>query len=506
MRKILYLTIILSAGLITSCKKDHNNNNTTTTSYINLVKDSIYYYEKEDYLWFDAIPAYNTFNPRSYSGSTDYAALGNEITAISQLKINSATGKPYEYYTLSPGEAKYSFIDDGTTTASLGGSNADFGFEPKYAAANDLRIKYVYPGSPADVAGLKRGYEITSINGNTSLNGTSSSAINYIVKAIYYSTSITMTVLKPDNTTATVNFNTAAYTVNPVLTYKVLNEGSGHVVGYIVFNSFTDLANAQPKLDQAFNYFITNSVNDLVVDLRYNGGGAAETAEYLDNLIVPEAKSNTLMYTQHFNSNLLNGNSPLFDKRFGSTKTDFQPENNQWGFSKKLSLAVNRVFFIVTGGTASSSELTINNLRPEMDVELVGDTTYGKPVGEYPIALGSDGKYTLYSPQVYVTNSANQGDYYAGMTPGSGSYKGFLAGNNVFRDGDDVTKDFGDPTENMLAHTLNYVKTGTYAINKPQVQSLLAGKQLFTIGQQKALVRQMDQHKFKALVINKKHK
>src|ERR1700712_5795100 len=117
MRKIFYLTIVLSEGLIASCKKEHN----TPTSYINLDKDSIYYYENEDYLWFDAIPAYNTFNPRSYTGSTDYAALGNEINAISQLKINPATGKPYEYYTNDPGEAKYSFIDDGTTTASLGG-------------------------------------------------------------------------------------------------------------------------------------------------------------------------------------------------------------------------------------------------------------------------------------------------------------------------------------------------------------------------------------------------
>jgi C-terminal processing protease CtpA/Prc len=308
-----------------------------------------------------------------------------------------------------------------------------------------------------------------------------------------------MTLLKPDNTTITANFSTATYTVNPVLTYKVFNEGSGHVVGYVVFNSFTSLDNAQPKLDEAFNYFITNGVNDLVVDLRYNGGGDAETAEYLDDLIVPAAKTNTLMYTQYFNSNLLNGKSPLFNKRFGTTTTDFQPENNQWGFSKKLSLAVNRVFFIVTSSTASSSELTINNLRPEMDVELVGDTTYGKPVGEYPISLGSDGRYILYSPQVYVENSANQGDYYAGMAPGSSLYKGHLAG-------DDITKDFGDSTEKLLSLALNYVKTGTYAINKPQVQSLLAGKQMFSIAQQKAISRKMDQHKFKVMVVHRKHK
>ena len=499
MRKILYLTIILSAGLIASCKKDHNNNNNTTASYINLDKDSIYYYEKEDYLWFDALPAYNKFNPRSYTGSTDFEALGNEINAISQLKINPATGKPYEYYTQDPGTAKYSFIDDGTTTASLGGSNADFGFEPIYIAENDLRVKYVYPGSPADVAGIKRGYEIMSINGTTNLDGASNSTINFIVNAVYYSNSITMVIKKYDNTTFTATFNTATYTVNPVLTYKVFNEGSGHVVGYVAFNSFTAIANAQPKLDEAFNYFISNGVTDVVVDLRYNGGGDGETAEYLDDLIAPSSTTGSLMYTTYFNSNLQGGKSPLIDKKFGFTTADFAPSNNQVGFNKALSLNVNRVFFIVTGATASSSELTINNLRPKLDVELVGDTTYGKPVGEIPIPLGSDGKYILYSPQIYVENSANQGDYYAGMAPGSPSYKGYLAG-------DDVTKDFGDSTESLLAHALNYVKTGTYAINKPQVQSLLSGKQLFTMPQQKAIARKMDQHKFKALVIHKRHK
>lgn len=205
------------------------------------------------------------------------------------------------------------------------------------------------------------------------------------------------------------------------------------------------------------------------------------------------------MYTTYFNSNLQSGKSPLIDKKFGFVPADFKPENNQVGFAKALSLNATRVFFIVTSATASSSELTINNLRPAMDVQLVGDTTYGKPVGEIPIPLGSDGKYILYSPQIYVENSANQGDYYAGMTPGSGGYKGLLAG-------DDVTKDFGDSTELLLSAALHYVKTGTYAINKPQVQSLLAGKQLFTMQQQKAIVRKMEQHKFKPLVINKKHK
>jgi carboxyl-terminal processing protease len=485
MRKLIYLSIILIPGLLSSCKKDHKNAATS----LNLIQDSIYYYEKEDYLWFDAIPDYSTFNPRSYGGSSDLGALTKELTAISQLKINPATGKPYEYYPLSPGEAKYSFVDDGTQTASLNGSNNDFGFQPIYIANNDLRVKFVNPGSPADQAGIKRGYRITSINSTTDLSYDGTTA-NFVINAVYYSTNIKMVLTKYDGTTLTVNLNTAAYTVNPVLNYKIFDLGNGHKVGYLAFGSFTTLANAQPQLNTVFNTFISNGVNDLVVDIRYNGGGEGATAEYLDDLIVPASKSNTLMYTTYFNTNLQNDHYPLLAKKYAISPSDFKPANNQTNFTKALSLGLSRVFFIVTDETASSSELTINNLRPEMDVELIGDTTYGKPVGEIPIPISN---YILYSPQLSVENSANQGDYYTGMAPGSANYKGLLAA-------DDVTKDFGDSTEMLLAHALNFVKNDTYSITGPKIQSLNS-KKSFSIYQAKAVNRSIDVHKLKGMIL-----
>jgi carboxyl-terminal processing protease len=324
MRKLLYVTLLLLAGLFSSCGK----NSSSTVTYLNQLQDSVYYYEKEDYLWNDAIPSYNAFDPRSYNGSNDLAALSGELTAISQLKINPTTGKPYEYYPPAPGTAKYSFIDNGTTSGLLAGTNDDFGFEPLYIADNDLRVKFVYAGSPADMAGIKRGYQITSINGSTDLSSDDGDNVNTVINAVYYSKSITMTLLKPDNTTLSVTLNTAVYTVNPVLDYQVYNEGNGHIVGYIVFNSFTDIANAQPVLEQAFNYFIAQGVNDLVVDLRYNGGGEQTTAAYLDNLIVPSTKSGSAMYTDFYTGNLQNGTAPLFYKKFGYNKSEFSPANN----------------------------------------------------------------------------------------------------------------------------------------------------------------------------------
>jgi len=494
MKKLLCPLVLLLAGLLHSCSKD----NTTTITYLNHLQDSVYYYEKEDYLWNDAIPAYNAFDPRSYNGSNAQAALSGELIAISQLKINPATGKPYEYYPPSPGTAKYSFIDNGTTSSLLAGQNDDFGFEPLYIADGDLRVKFVYAGSPADVAGIKRGYQITSINGSTDLSSDDAGNVNTVINAVYYSKTITMTLLKPDNTTLTVTLNIAVYTVNPVLDYQVYNEGSGHTVGYIVFNSFTDIANAQPVLDQAFNYFIAQGINDLVVDLRYNGGGEQTTAAYLDNLIVPAAKSGTAMYTDYFNTNLQNGTAPLFYKKFGDSKSNFSPANNTVNFAKALSLALNRVFFIVTGATASSAELTINNLRPTLTVNLIGDTTYGKPVGEIPISMGT-GQYIIFSPQFYVENGAGQGNYYTGFAPNSTDFPGILAA-------DDVTKYFGDTTEMLLAHALNYIKTGTFALNRPQLQNLPNGTQLFSMQKLKAISRKMDHYPHKEMVMDKKKK
>jgi carboxyl-terminal processing protease len=498
MKRLFYLSVMLVAGLLTGCKKDNKtpvpSSPSKTGTTLQLIQDSIYLYEKEDYLWFDAIPSYAVFNPRSYTGATDQDALTNEINAISQLKINPSTNLPYEYYPADPGVAKYSFVDDGTETASLNGTNGDFGFEPLYNTYTDLRVKYVYPGSPADLAGLKRGYQITSINGNTDLTYDGGSNVNFVINAVYYSQTITMTLLKPDNTSFSVTLTATSYTVNPVLFYNTYNEGNGNIAGYLVFNSFTTLTNAQPQLNTAFNYFITNGVNDVIVDLRYNGGGEVATAEYMDDLIVPAAKTNTLMYTDYFNSSLQANNYKLLGLKYTLSAGDFLPQNNKTTFTKALTLAVNHVLFIVTNATASSAELTINNLRPEMDVQLVGDTTYGKPVAEIPIPINN---YVLYSPQFYVENSANQGDYYSGMAPGSTLFPGKL-------DYDDVTKNFGDTTERLLSDALNFVKTGSYAIKGPQVQSISKAKATFSLYQSRMMALKMEpRKKFKAMVLDK---
>ncbi|RYE22605.1 MAG: hypothetical protein EOP42_24215, partial [Sphingobacteriaceae bacterium] len=380
---------------------------------------------------------------------------------------------------------------------SLGGTNGDFGFRPTWIATSDLRIQFVYPGSPADKAGVTRGYQIVKINNNTSLSydGTSSTPTNYnfVVNAFFNSATISMTLQRPDNTTFDVTLNTANYTVNPVLKYKVLDLGNSKKLGYIVFNSFTTPDNAKAYLDAAFNSFTAGGITDLVVDLRYNGGGSVATAEYLSNLIVPLAKTNTVMYTSYYNDKLQNDKYPLLAKKYRINAGDFKPANNQAKFTKAGSLNINRVFFIVSGNTASASELTINNLIPEMNVQLIGKTTYGKPVGFFAIPIGA---YELYTPEFETKNSANAGGYYAGMTPGSATYPGVDAN-------DDVTHDFGDVNEAMLARAISYTTKGTYSVSPAiTTQSIGKGKQL-SEEQLNSIVHDFSKNEVKIMISNK---
>lgn len=480
MKKILYFTIILSASLLSACKKDH------VASSLDLVKDSVYYYSAEAYLWNYALPSYNSFKPRGYTGKDDITALTSEVDGLSQYAINPTTNLPYEYSPSNKGAAKYSFIDDGSVSTELGGTNQDYGFSVSYQDRDDLRVKYVFANSAADKAGLKRGYQITKINGSTAIDYDNN--VNTVVNAIFYSKTVTLTLQKPDNTTFDVSLAVGTYTSNPVLTYKVLDNGAGKKVGYIVFNTFTVPQNASPLLQAAFNSFTQAGITELVVDLRYNGGGSVATAEILDNYIVPPSKNGTQMYTYYYNDKLQKDIHPLLSNLYKIDKGDFLPENNRVAFAKLGSLNLSRVFFIVTGSTASASELTINNLIPEMDVKLIGMTSYGKPVGFFAIDIN---KYQLYVPEFETKNSANKGGYYAGMTPGSADYPGK-------EDYDDLTKDFGDPTEVLLQHALNFISTGTYDVARPKVQSLSMSKQ-----QMRDMSIKLDDHKFNGMIGNK---
>jgi C-terminal processing protease CtpA/Prc len=378
-----------------------------------------------------------------------------ELYIITQLKTNPATGYAYEYSGY-PGTSKYSFIDDGSLTGgrlgtvSLTDKGDDFGLT--ISASTDVRIRYVNPNSAAAAAGLKRGYQITAVNDNP----VSPASYTYIETALA-GNSLSLSYIDDKGVSRSAKLTQYNYTTSPVLKDTVLTTGSSKV-GYLAFSRFSSMTTAQAPLEAAFSTFATAGVSSLIIDLRYNGGGYTQTAEEMANLIAPSSLNSKVMYIEYFNDLLQNGKAPILKQQLyldanGNTinynghkatyaDLDYSISRNTYKFSKKGSLeSVKQVIFIVSGNTASASELVINSLKPYLPVKLVGQQTYGKPVGFFGIKIDA---YTVYMSNFYMQNANGNGDYFQGMTPDISA-------------SDDVTHDFGDPSESCIAAALNYI-------------------------------------------------
>jgi len=520
MKKLFYLILIFSVAGMAACKKDKNSGNNpsktdTATTKLQISQDSVYLYAKEIYYWNSFLPDYKSFDPRQYTqGSTDIDKLTAEIDAYTQLSKNPLNGNlPYEYDDFNPGSSKYSFIDDGDVNSELNATKGDYGFNYFYNTVDDIRVSLIYAGSPAAQAGLSRGDQIIAINGSTAINITNGNdpandaGYKFVSNALNNTSTVTLQIRKVSGSTVTVTLNAKTYTLNPLIyanTYKV--GSAGKVAGYMVFNVFTSPEVAQPKLDSVFNAFASAGVTDLVIDLRYNGGGDVRTSTYLSNLIAPSSASGSVMNTTYWTANLQNDAYPNLKKNLGDFGPGyFKPTNAAQieKFAKAGPVNVNRVFFIVTGNTASASELTINNLRPKMDVQLIGKTTYGKPVG-FLSNLIIKGQY-FYTPEFEIKNSANEGGYYLGMTPqGATPNGGIYAG---LSDDDDLTKAFGDRTEGLLNDALTYIQTNAYpqSSTKQTIQSLSTGRILSSEQRNKLAVKTNSQ-RLHGMYINLKGK
>ena len=463
----------------------------TTGTRTELTKDSIFLYAKETYFWNDALPTVAAFNGRSF---TDFE---KELDAIMAFKI--VNGKTID---------KYSFLDDGSLASELGGQAGDYGFSARFnnGNLNDLRVKFVNGGSPAASSNVKRGQQIININGRTDLNGSNDATLSFLNDAIFGNkASIAMSLKNLDGSIINVTVTRGSYSLNPILFKKVYTVGLKKV-GYLVFNSFT--TNATDSLVKTFARFSSEGISEVIVDLRYNGGGSVSTAVDLTNLIAPSSANGGVMFTTYWTKTMQDGNAkilaykPALDE-FGKlipynkgvngkylTFADYNYEPTEAAGNidrfKKIGAAnLTRAYFIVAGGTASASELVINNLRPVMDVKLIGKKTYGKPVGFFAITID---KLDMYIPQFQTKNSLDYGDYFDGML--------------VDKDAlDDMSKDFGDPTETSLANALSYSATGAFLSTQPNNRiSSVGSVSQYEVDRVNA---QLSAHEFKGMVLNR---
>jgi len=517
--KNVLLAAVLCTALISSCKKNEPLAPTEpvdTTSVpgtgtrAELTKDSIFLYAKQIYLWNDALPTYGVFKPRQYnSASNDLDNYEAELFAITQIPKNPATGKSYEFNPDNPEFPKYSAITDITTNNSaqafvakeradveLDGTGYDIGILGlnKIGPNNNyyIYVRAVFQNSPADKAGLTRGTIITKVNGRSI--GTNFNAEVNSINSLFDETRTSSTVsgIKTDGSTFTdIVLNKVKYTSSPVYKTNTLTVGTKKI-GYLALARFSTLQNnAKAPLDAAFNAFVAEGVTDLVIDLRYNGGGFVSTAEYLINLIAPASATGTMFIeyynqlmrpfnssTQKNNATIL-ANQPLLDEndkpQYNANGTlitynniNFSPASNTTLMSKKGNLNnVTNVVFLVSGNTASASELVINSLKPYMTVKLVGEKTYGKPVGFFPIRL--ENRYDVYMSLFETKNSRDEGGYFDGITPD-------LVDNNTINFYDDPTHDFGDPNESYLKNAIGLIAPSAAGKSSSAIMSIRGKK------------------------------
>ena len=384
-----------------------------------LLKDSSLSQSRDIYLWNDQIPA--TFDARSHA---DPAAV---MTAIRPYSFEPGFGTPVDKWSFAMKKTEWDLVSGGMG-ALIGGTTpeaGDFGLSVFFRAEGDLRVRLVEPYSPSGLAGIRRGWRITKINGNSNIN-TSGSSI--IVDNVYYSASTSFEFTRPDGTTITTTLNAGHYTEKPVYLDTVYNIGS-QKIGYLVFNSF--LGNQEKisaEFDRVFSKFAAAQVTDVVMDLRYNGGGYVSLAEKLANYLAPSSANGGVMMKQIYNAQNKQHNETTFIQKTGS-------------------IQLSKIYFIVTKSTASASELLINTLKPYLSVRLIGPTnTHGKPVGFYPVSVGD----WYVFPVSFKTNNKND----------EGSYFNGLPVNAIIADG--LDKDWGDTKESCLAAAIKNITTGTY--------------------------------------------
>jgi C-terminal processing protease CtpA/Prc len=299
-----------------------------------------------------------------------------------------------------------------------------YGIGLKLVDFDRVRITQVFGGSPAAAAGLARGDEITALDGRAvgdilAAEGSLDDAFGADALGV----ATTIDYLDGGGIARQVTLEKAWITIETV-SLATTFEDTGQSVGYLVFRNFVEPSFA--ALDTAFAAFEATGVTALVLDLRYNGGGLISVAQYLAGLVGGTRTA-----------------GEVFARRVHNARNASLNETQRFS-DEPHALDLAQVVIIASPATASASELVINALRPFIAVTLVGDTTFGKPVGAYAYPFCD--KVAL--PTAFTNlNALNEGDFFAGFAPDCAA-------------ADDLDRPLGDPAEASLAEALHVVEHG----------------------------------------------
>ncbi|TDE11538.1 S41 family peptidase [Dyadobacter psychrotolerans] len=394
--KRIFLVMLL-AGVLYACK-DKVVEPATETQTNKWILEQMNYW----YYWNDKIPASPdmTLEPSAF-----FTSLLN--------KYDAAT---------NPDGDRFSWIQESADelTSSLNGNSKTTGMDYKlvYYPRNTTNVVgivlYTLPNSPASKAGIRRGDVFTSVNDQKLTSTNYSQLLNASGTLSFTFGSITDDGTITEGTTKK-SLEKLSIQEDPVY-YDTTFQFGANKVAYLVYHHFVrgpdSVKNSvayDQKLETVFARFKANNVNSLILDLRYNGGGYVSSATNLASLI-GKVTTNDVFYYKEYNKTV----TPVLEKQYGANfffeKFQSKPQN--------IGSSLNNFIILVSGNSASASELVINGLKPFMNVTLVGAKTYGKNVGSITITGEDEGiKWGLQPIVTKSFNSLRKSDYSVGFTP-----------------------------------------------------------------------------------------
>ncbi len=427
MRKLF---IVLIAVFISACSSGSGDGGIPVSSCsIDGQKQFVLDAMREWYFWNDLLPADVDIN--QFATPDDLLLF---LTSFSpDLTPNDGIDNPVDRFSfINSAQADQAFFGEGKFEG--------FGFSSRFLAADDLRFTRVFFDSPANRAGLARGQRILELNGRTIAEIQAAEGVGVV-----FSTSpLDFMMREPNGNEFTVSIAHDIVTIDPVPQSRIIIDPTGvrPPVGYMELATFISTANAE--MDTALAMFRAQGVNDVIIDLRYNGGGLVSTAELLGDFLGGDVAENLIFSKTLFNAL----RAPANDK------TEFFERQGN-------SVSLSRLVVIATGRTASASELVINGMEPHVEVTVIGSDTFGKPVGQ----VGLEFCAQILRPTAFQTLNANDfGDYFDGLPVDCAAT-------------DDLNIAVGADTDPNVEAALAYLDTGACpAASVPGTQNKLSAE------------------------------
>ena len=402
-------------------------------------------WSNELYLWYDEIV---DRDPANFTTPNYFDLLRTDET--------TASGQPKDRFHFSMSTEEWQQLSQSGASAGYG---ADWVLL-QAAPPRKIIVAQVESGTSADDAGLLRGAEIIEIDGVDVINSDDAASLATLNAGLAPSAVGEMhdfTVLDPGSASPrTVTLTSAIITSDPVPTTDWLDTPTGRV-GYLLFNSH--VGTAEQALIDSVTSLQSAGIDDLVLDLRYNGGGFLFIASQLAYMIAGQ----TATAGRTFEETRFNDKHPTTNPITGELLDPIPFIDQSIGFSAQSgealpTLSLERIYVLTGADTCSASESIVNALRGiDIDVFLIGNTTCGKPYGFFP---ADNCGTTYFSIQFQGVNDAGFGDYADGFSPGNtlGPASTRVPGCSV---ADDFDHPLGDPAEGRLAAALQFRDFGT---------------------------------------------